>query len=440
MRRLIDPYLLDWKKSDQRKPLLIRGARQIGKTYAVRKLGESFEDFVEINFELAPDAALLFEKDLYPERIVRELSLLVGRPIIPGKTLLFLDEIQAAPRVFSALRYFYELLPSLHVIAAGSLLDFTTEEVGIPVGRVMSFYMYPMSLLEFLHALDQELLVQEILAHTPDVPLSDPIHRKLLFFTGEYLAVGGMPEIVKCWQETKDLFACSRLQQTLIDTYRQDFNKYAKKFQIKYLNLLFDFVPVRMGKKFKFSEAGGDYQKRELSPCLDLLSTAGITTKVFWSAGNGIPLGSQIDLQDFKVLFLDIALCQVILGLDLGAWIINPLEQFINKGELVEAFVGQELLAYSNPFKKSSLYYWHRAVRGSQAEIDYLIQKEENIIPIEVKSGSGTTLKSMQMFLESHPNSSYGIKFSTLNYSVFQKIHSYPLYAVAKALNQKAVK
>ncbi len=181
-----------------------------------------------------------------------------------------------------------------------------------------------------------------------------------------------------------------------------------------------------------------DHLKRELAPCLDLLATAGVVNKVRFSAGNGIPLGAQVDTQDFKVIFLDIALSQVILGLDLGAWIINPLQQFINKGELVEAFVGQEMLAYENPYKKASLFYWHRTERNSQAEIDYLIQQQGTIIPIEVKSGSGTTLKSMQLFLESHPNSPYGIRFSTLNYSVFQKIHSYPLYAIAKVLLENA--
>ena len=372
-----------------------------------------------------------------PDIIIRQLSLLVDRPIIPHKTLLFLDEIQVIPRALIALRYFYELMPELHVIAAGSLLDFAIEEVGIPVGRVMLLYMYPMSFIEFLYALRYDLLAEEILQHTLENSLSEPIHRKLLTIVGEYLAVGGMPEVVDCWQKTKDLFECFKIQQAIIDTYRYDFSKYAKKLQIKYLNVLLEHIPLSLGKKFKYSAIDGNYQKRELAPCLDLLSTAGIATKVFWSAGNGIPLGAQVDPHNFKVIFLDVALSQVILGLNLGNWIINPLEQFINKGELVESFIGQELLAYSNPFAKSYLYYWHRTARGSEAEIDYLIQSKEHVIPIEVKSGKGTTLKSMQLFLESHPHSPYGIRFSTLNYSLFQKIHTYPLYAIAAALDKK---
>lgn len=434
MKRFVDAHLAQWKESNSRKPLLVRGARQVGKTHAIRTLGKSFEDFIEINFEMSNDVALVFEKDLVPDRIIRDLSLFTGRAITPGKTLLFFDEIQAAPRAVLALRYFYELLPSLHVIAAGSLLDFSLDELGIPVGRVTSMYMYPMSFLEFLSALDQELLVQEILTHTAEAPLSEPVHHKLLALLGEYLAVGGMPEVVLCWQTTKDFFACAALQQSLVDTYRQDFNKYAKNFQIKYLNLLFDHIPLRLGKKFKYSDAGGQYQKRELAPCLELLFTAGVATKVSWTAGNGIPLGAQADADDFKVVFLDVALCQVILGLDLGAWIRNPLDQFVNKGELVEAFVGQELLVYAHPFKKPSLFYWHRTARGSEAEVDYLVQIKEDVVPLEVKSGAGSTLKSMQSFLESHPASGMGVRFSTLNYSVWQKIHSYPLYAVAKVV------
>ena len=204
MKRFIDKHLAEWKESTTRKPLLLRGARQVGKTFAVRSLGRLFDNFVEINFELNPDVALIFEKDLEPQRIVRELSLFIGRQIVPGTTLLFFDEIQSVPKAFSSLRYFYELMPELHVIAAGSLLDFVTEYIGIPVGRVTSLYMYPVSFIEFLGALHQDFLVEEILKHTPEAPLSDPIHQKLLSFVGEYLAIGGMPEIVQCWQEKKD--------------------------------------------------------------------------------------------------------------------------------------------------------------------------------------------------------------------------------------------
>lgn len=432
MKRLIDSYLLDWKQSRYRKPLLLRGARQVGKTYAVRNLGQRYENFYEINFELMPQVVAIFATDLQPQRIIKELSILIDRPISQENSLLFFDEIQACPQAVIALRYFYELMPQLHVIAAGSLLDFTIQEVGIPVGRVESLYMYPVSFAEYLEAVGQELLLKEIMEKDDILPVSEFIHAALLKLLGEYIAIGGMPEAIKRWQETKDLFECGKVHATIINTYRQDFDKYAKKFQIKYVSLLFNNIPLHMGKKFKFSDIPGEYRKRELSPCLDLLNTAGIIDKAYHSAAQGIPLGAHMNPDDFKVIFLDIALAQTVLGLSTGDWIINPLEQFINKGEIIEAFVGQELLAYADPTKKIPLYYWHREARGSQAEIDYVLQQKEAVIPIEVKSGTGTTLKSMHMFLDSHPNSAYGVRFSTQNYSVHEKIHSYPLYAVSK--------
>jgi len=432
MKRLVDQYLIDWKNSPYRKPLLLRGARQVGKTYAVRQLGKTFDNVVEINYEQHPTLKNVFEKDLDPVRIIRDISLEIHQPIIPGETLLFFDEIQASPQAITALRYFYEDLPAQHIIAAGSLLDFAIQQVGIPVGRVGSFYMYPMTFLEFLYACNYELIANALLSSSAASPLSDSVHTKLLELLAEYLAIGGMPEVVAHWHTTRDPRACFDIHHALLDTYRQDFNKYAKNFQIPYLEVLFNAIPKQLGSKFKYSAVEGDYRKRELAPCLDLLTTAGIIHHATKTAGNAPPIGAEADPSDFKLLFLDVGLCQALLGLDLKAWFLNPLQAFANKGALVEAFVGQELLAYSYQTRKSSLFYWRRNAPSSQAEIDYVIQHQEHIIPIEVKNGLGTTLKSMHLFLESHPQSPYGIRFSTQNYSVHEKIHSYPLYAVVK--------
>ncbi len=432
MKRIIDHYLNSWKTDRYRKPLLLRGARQVGKTHAARTLGATFLDFFEINLEDQPATHIIFEKDLDPERILRELSALKLKPIIPGKTLLFIDEIQAVPRALLALRYFYEKMPELHVIAAGSLLDFAIEEVGIPVGRVDSLYMRPLSFIEFLCAVKAQILVEEIVSHTSMNPISEVIHNKLLGLVGEYLAIGGMPEAVNCWQEIKDPLRCPRFHKSILTTYRQDFGKYARQKQVKYVDLLFDHIPLQLGQQFKYSMIEGDFRKRELSPALDLLVTAGIAQKVYASAGHGIPLGAQIDALDYKVIFLDIALAQKMLGLQTSGWYINPLIEFVNKGALVEAFIGQEILTCLDPSDRSDLYYWHRKERSSNAEVDYLIQQDEYAIPVEVKSGEGRTLKSIQMFLETHPKSPYGIRFSTQNYSEHNKIRSYPLYAACK--------
>lgn len=435
MKRIIDHFLQEWKLDSLRKPLLIRGARQVGKTYSVRELGISYKDFVEINFELQTDAQIIFEKDLDPKRILRELSLIANKPIIPGLTLLFLDEIQSVPRAIIALRYFYEMIPELHIVVAGSLLDFAIDQVGIPVGRVQSLYMYPLSFIEYLAATGNKLFVNEILNHAVDEKISEVIHNKFLGFLGEYLAIGGMPHSVQQWIDKKNPLDCSKIINTLLSAYRQDFSKYARKLQIKYVELLFDNIPIQIGRKFKYSLIDGDYRKRELSPALNLLVTAGIAHKVFYSAGQGVPLGGQMDPRDYKIIFLDTGLAQTILGLDIAQWFLQPQREFINKGALVEAFVGQELLAYSNPYNKNNLYYWHKDARNKEAEIDYLIQIKNNIIPIEVKSGLGRTLKSLQIFLKTHTKSPYAIRFSSQNYSTHNNVYSYPLYAIAKVMS-----
>lgn len=441
MKRFIEAELKGWKNASYRKPLLLRGARQVGKTYVVQQFGKQFFSFVEINCESQPDVRLIFEKDLDAQRIMRDLSLFTKKQIIPGQTLLFIDEIQTTPNAITALRYFYEQIPELHVIAAGSLLDFAIEQIGIPVGRVESLYLYPMSFLEFLLAMENDILVQEILSHPVDKPMSEPVHNKIFSLLGEYIAIGGMPGVVECWLETKDATRCFALHHALIDTYRQDFGKYAKKFQIKYVDLVFKTIPQQLGRKFKYSNIEGDYRKRELSPSLDLLVTAGVAHIVLQSSGQGIPLWAHVDPQCYKAIFLDIALSQALLGLDLEAWFLNPMQQFVNKGEIIEAFVGQELLAYANPHAKSQLFYWQRNAPSSSAEVDYLMQSGENIIPIEVKGGTGTTLKSLHLFLESHPQTPFGIRFSTQNYSKHDNLQSFPLYAVAAITNlfKKAV-
>ncbi len=436
MNRFIDLYLHKWKADPYRKPLLLRGARQVGKTFAIRKLGEHYDHFVEINFESQPEAKMVFEKNLDPERIVRDLNLILDVEIIPEKTLLFFDEIQEVPKGIIALRYFYEKMPSLHVIAAGSLLDFAIEKVGVPVGRVMYHYLYPMSWIEFLKASKQDLKIKEISKSNLDNPFQDNIHEKLLETLGEYLAIGGMPEVVQKWIETKNPTACGNVHHSILETYQDDFQKYATKHQLEYINQLFEHIPRQLGRKFKYSAIPGEYRKRELSPCLDLLEKAQIIKKVLHTSAQGIPIGSEGNPNHFKVLFLDVGLCQALLGLDLSEWFLRPEQAFVNKGALVENFVGQELLAYSDLSRKAQLYFWQREAKGSEAEVDYIIQKNQAVIPVEVKSGLGSTLKSMHIFLESHKNSPYGIRFSSQNYSIFDHIHSFPLYAIINALGK----
>jgi predicted AAA+ superfamily ATPase len=438
MRRLIDYHLATWAKNPYRKSLVLHGARQVGKTYAVRQLGTTFDNFIEVNFEANQKLVTLFEHDLDPKRILRDLCVAINVKLpTTGETLLFFDEVQAVPQAIIALRYFYEMMPELHVIAAGSLLDFAIQQVGMPVGRVQSLYMHPMSFIEYLVARGYSMAVDAIFNHDFHEEMSPVIHDMLIGHLAQYSALGGMPQAVDIWHKTQDLQECVAIHQSLLGSYRQDFHSYAREKHVNHVRALFDNIPLQLGRKFKYSEVEGDYRSRELSPGLDLLCLAGVAQKVWYSAGQGIPLGAQKLLDDFKVILLDVGLSQAILGLQPGDWLLQSATAFVNKGEHVEAMIGQELAVYVNPMYDAELFYWHRRKVGGEAEIDYLIQENEHVIPIEVKSGKGTTLKSMHVFLENHPNSPYGIKFSTQNYSEYQNIRSLPLYAVASIFLDK---
>jgi predicted AAA+ superfamily ATPase len=431
MKRIIELSLLEWRHSPHRKPLLLRGARQVGKTHSVRQFGNKFDSFIEINFEKTPEAKIVFEGDLSAKKLLHDISLFTEKPIMPGKTLLFLDEIQEMPRAILALRYFYEELPGLHIIGAGSLLEFAVEEIGIPVGRVEFLYMHPMSFIEYLNAKKNTMLIEEIRYHFAKDAINDALHNKLLRLFCEYLAIGGMPEAVHAWITDNDINHVGKIQQTLIDAYLQDIPKYSKKMQIKYVEAIFTSSPAFIGKQFKYSSVQGEYRKRDLAPALDLLVKAGLLHRIVHSSGSGIPLGAEANDNKIKIIFLDIGLAQVMLGVSPKTWLLNGLEKLVNRGEIVEAAIGQEILAYAGPRTKCKLFYWQREQPNSQAEVDYLLQKENSIVPIEVKSNKGSTLKSMQLFLQSHPKSTYGIRVSTHNYSAHEKIDSYPLYAFA---------
>lgn len=435
MKRDLSAYLMSWKDSQYRKPVLLRGARQVGKSYLAKELGRQFDDYLEINFELEPELKVLFDKDLKPDRIIRDFALATRHPIIPGKTLLFLDEIQECPNALTSLRYFYENMPQLHVIAAGSLIEFALEEIGLPVGRIKPFYLYPLSFMEFLTAKGEGMLREEIENHSPTEEFPGFFHQKLLGLLGEYMAVGGMPEAVVKWLETEDLATCNGVHQDLIDTFRQDFSKYARKRNQKYVEMVFNAIPRLMGKKFVFAAVSPDVRARELRPALDLLAKAGIAHIAHHSSANGLPLGAEINPLISKVSFLDIALAQAMLGIDGGKWILEPQQMVVNLGAVTEAFVGQEILAYSPANQTSSLYYWLREKSG-RAEIDYVTGRGGKVIPIEVKSGTTGSLKSLRLFLETKKSTPYGIQFSGRNFYIDEssRIRGYPLYAVSTAL------
>lgn len=425
MKRLIDAELKKWKASTHRKSLVLRGARQVGKTFAVRTLGQSYPDFFEVNLEEQQELHSIFERNLDPVRILRDLSVFRGTPIQPDKTLLFLDEIQACPKALLSLRYFYEKMPELHVIGAGSLLEFAIEQVGLPVGRVNTLTVFPVSFAEFLVAKGHGLLLEAI-CEQQDLP--KVIQDQAMRLLAEYILVGGLPEVMANWVAHEEPLSINEELNTIVTAYRQDFERYGKATQLKYLNLLLQHIPLQIGRKFKFHGIG-EYRKRELAPCLELMEKAYIIHMVYHTSGQGEPLGAQVDLDRYKVILFDVAVTQQLLGLDVKGWLLKPGEQFVNHGELIESFIGQEMVAYASPHARAPLYYWQREARGSEAEIDYLSVLNGEIIPVEVKAGMGSTLKSLHSFLSSHPKSPYGIKISLAERSRFEKIVSIPLYA-----------
>lgn len=427
---MIMNHLLKWKNSLNRKPLIIRGARRVGKSYIIREFAKTFHSFAEVNFELNPHMKNIFTDDLNPDAIVLKLSLALDCEITEKKTLLFLDEVQFCPQAITSLRYFYEKMPNLHVVAAGSLLDFSLEEIGIPVGRVRSIYMYPFSFKEFLIASGNEKLIEFVLNHSPKKTLDIIFHNKLTSLLNEYMAVGGMPEAVQMWLTTKELKQVKQVHNDLIDTFRQDFMKYSSSNKIHHVEKVFNSVPFLLGKKFTYVSVDRDVRSRELKQALLLLEKAGVIHIITHSSSNGIPLGAEANHNIFKVIFLDIALAQTLLGVEAKNWILDGTNMFINRGEISEAFVGQELIAYNDPYIKKNIYYWLRERKSSSAEVDYVHAIERHITPIEVKSGKTGTLKSIYQFLKEKEQSRYGVHFSSNNFYEKEKIKGVPLYAV----------
>ncbi len=425
MKRDLLRKFIDWKTHPLRVPLIVRGARQVGKSWLIRELGKTFSSFVEINFDKEKKAPALFSGDLDVKKIIEKIALYKKQQIIPGETLLFLDEIQECEDAIKALRYFKEDLPELHVIAAGSLLDFALNKLGIPVGRVQFLYLYPLSFAEFLTALDRSDLRMAIL----DQKIVSPIFELICDLLKTYTLLGGMPEVLACWLNTKDYNLCQELQNRIVTSYRQDFNKYAARHQIEPLNKVFNSIPLQIGNKFKYSNVDKDSAAYPIKQALSLLQTAGVCYKCFHSSGQAFPLGATIDERKFKVYALDIGLMQRMLGINLQEWIVQPFEiKYL--GAVAEQLVAQEIIAYSNNTQPAELYYWHREAKGSNAEVDFLLHKDNVIIPAEVKSGSKGGMKSLQLFLATHKNSPYGLKIAEGIFVKHNNIHEIPLYGL----------
>ena len=449
-KRLIDNYLSEWASRDTHKPVLLRGARQVGKSTAVKELSKKFDSFVEINFEKQPKYKILFDDDLDVKRIVPQISAIYGTSIKPGQTLLFLDEIQECPRAIMALRFFKEDMPELHVIAAGSLLEFALKELPtFGVGRIHSMFMYPMTFDEFLEANGQQLLIETRNEASIDNPLPEPIHNKLVDFLRTYMLVGGMPEAVKTWVVYHDYIRCQEVQDDIVVTYEDDFPKYKKNVDPTLLRRTLRSVAVQAGKKFVYTKVGLDYKTAEVKKAVELLTLAGILHPVTHTDANGLPLGSEEDKSYQKMLLLDTGLLLRLLNMSLGdvselttQILTASATDLANKGPMAEMVVGLEMLHNMSPNIRHELYYWVRHAKNSQAEIDYIATYLQTVVPIEVKADTQGGMKSLWAFMRDK-RLHYAIRCSMENFGKFDYVDNQannevrhvricPMYAIAR--------
>lgn len=425
MRRLIEKKLREWKVSDRRKPLIVRGARQVGKTHSVEKFGKDcFERVATVDLERNRSLHSIFSTDLDPNRILAELEIFLNLKLRQGETLLFLDEIQSCPQAIMALRYFYEEHPQLHVVAAGSLLEFAVSEISFPVGRVQFLEMHPMNFIEYLWAIGRDEAA-EIVSSAP-AELPESTHQLLLRELRNYLFIGGMPESVKVYAETRSLQEAFAVHKDLVDSFRQDFSKYSPRVDSQCLNGVLAGVARNVGKQVIFTHLTEGFSHHTIKRAFDTLCMARVITKIPSASPGGLPLGATASPRKLKAIMLDIGLWQHLCGLSVDIEYSRSDLLDIYRGAMAEQFVGQEMLIAQD----SQLYYWARRAKGSSAEVDYLGIVDSTIIPVEAKSGAAGRLRSLHVLLESFPQVPRGVVLSSRAYSKLpeQRLEFVPIY------------
>ncbi len=400
MNRHASVFLDQWLMGPSRKPLILRGARQVGKTWLVRDLAQRHgRKIVELNMERRPELADHFRSN-NAQRAVSDLAADLGTAITPDTSLLFIDEVQATPKLLAFLRWFQEDMPEIPVVTAGSLLDFALRdhEFSMPVGRVSYCHLEPVSFYEFLDASGNDGLKSELAAAVESLELSPRLHQRALELFSEYCLVGGLPEVISDWIATHDDDRRLQLQRDLIATYRDDFNKYRGRIPVDLLRHVMDAVPRQLGGRFVYSHVDVEAKHKDIKQALELLQLARVCHRVEHTAANGLPLGAETNPRTFKAILLDVGLASIQLGLSrLDLRELNNVV-WANKGGLAEQFVGQHLRCLSRVFEDPRLFYWQRT-EGRQGEIDYVIQQGNHIVPVEVKAGNAGTMKSLHTFM-----------------------------------------
>ncbi len=438
MQRNIYTQFLSWKSSPKRKPLLVKGARQVGKTYCIQRFGEEeFKHLFYLNFDENPELKQFFQGNLDPKRITRDLGYFFEKEIVPEKHLLFFDEIQECPEALNCLKYFQEQAPEYHVIGAGSLLGVKLAHTkGFPVGKVEFLEMYPLSFMEFLTAIGK-LRLNELLSTKSDFePIAEPIHAELLSLLKFYFIVGGMPEAVAQFVSNKDdLQAVRKIQKNILDAYILDFAKHAPPNQVMKITTLWNAILPQLSKenkKFIFSTIHESARSREYEEAMQWLEDAGLILKTYRITAPKIPVESYIEPKAYKIFLLDVGL--------LGAMAHLPPKVILEghrlftefKGALTENFVAQGL---STGFEKR-LFYW---INGAEAEVDFILPVGTEFLPLEVKSGESKRKKSLLVYAEKYaPN--HILRTSPMNFHQHDKFLNIPLYAIISYLEKQNIR
>lgn len=427
MYRKIMKFLETWKENKHRKPLILQGARQVGKTYSILEFGRTYyENVAYFNFETNPKLNATFEENISPEYLIPILSHIAGQTIVREKTLIVFDEVQLCERALTSLKYFCEDAPDYHIIVAGSLLGVAVnrEKFSFPVGKVDMKTLYPMDMEEFLLALGEEKLVEQIKqSFQTDTPMPSALHDAAMQLYRQYLVVGGMPECVMQFAETKDYILVRHTQDTILASYLNDMSKYNNLNEIKKTRLTYDNVTVQLSKKntrfqYKLLKKGG--RASEFENAIEWLCLSGIVSQVYRVEQIKKPLENYRDIDAFKIYVSDLGL--LCAKKDLVAndvlYMVEELNDF--RGGMTENYVNVQLTI--NEYRT---YYWE-SERG--AEIDFVIQRDGKLIPIEVKSADNTRAKSLKVYMETY-NPDYAIKLSTKNFGFEDKKKIVPLYA-----------
>lgn len=429
MERKALEQLINWKKNKQKKPLIIRGARQVGKTWLMKEFAKTaYKKCLYINFEENETLRTVFEKDYDVERILLTLQYATNT-IVDENTLLIFDELQEAPRGLTALKYFYEKSPKYQIIAAGSLLGLSLHaNQSFPVGKVDFIDLYPLSFIEFLAALGQKQFVNLLTSH--DWEMINTFHSQLCDLLRQYYYVGGMPEAVAAYAATKDYEQVRHIQQGILRSYDVDFSKHAPINEVPRIRMVWKSIPAQLSKenrKFVYGLVKEGARAKDFELAIEWLVDAGLVYRINRSKRGLLPLSAYEDFSAFKLFILDTGLMAAMNNMQIQT-LLNGNSLFGEyKGALTEQFVHQQLCSYTN----MSIYYWSAA--SSRGEIDFLVQRNDVISPIEVKAEENLQAKSLKTFVEKNPQL-HGIRFSMSPHRQQEWMTNYPLYSVEVAL------